>query len=654
MAKGKGGFLGQDGLNAPNQATGVSATAGDASATISWTAPSDTGSSAITGYSVQSNNGDGTPQLNSYDLNGATQTSNEFSYTHLADIKGLFFKSDGTKLYTNSQGANTVYQYSLSTAWDITTASYDSVSFSTSSQNTASWGLHFKPDGTKMYTYGSGADKIFRYGLSTAWDLSTASYESQQFSFSSQDTGPVGVWFKTDDGTKMYMIGFNNRTVYQYSLSTGWDVSSASYSSTSFSASSQVVAPACVVFNDDGTRMFISCYNTEKIYQYNLSTAWDVSSASYSSYSIDMTSVDTNVRSVFFKDDGSKLYVNGDTNDKIYEFTTGQEAGSYPTSSPVTITGLTNGTSYTFNVWAINASGWSAPSEASDAVAPEAPYWAVIGPYNGNLDRFNISTLGNATDWGDMTTGSSNAGAVSSSTRAVIGGGFNTARMEYFSFASGGTGATFGNLNQNLTRIAGCGNSTRGVFCGGSQTGNDRNFLQYITIATTSNSTDFGDLTTVWNDACAASNSTRGIVSGNSAAVINYFTIATTGNAATFGNLSPEQDAGADCANSTRAVFALGDPSGGSGDTLQYVTIATTGNASDFGDLTTTRRARPGATCGGDRGVVCGGYSNALAGYQTSIDYFNISSTGNAADFGDLTAAFREAPGCGSNHGGLQ
>ena len=109
-----------------------------------------------------------------------------------------------------------VYQYSLSTAWDLSTASYDSEDFSVSSQDTSPYGIAFKSDGSKMYMVGGGNDKVYQYSLSTAWDLSTASYDSVSFSVSSQDTFPCGIAFKSD-GTKMYMVGSANDKVYQYS-----------------------------------------------------------------------------------------------------------------------------------------------------------------------------------------------------------------------------------------------------------------------------------------------------------------------------------------------------------------------------------------------------------------------------------------------------
>jgi len=93
--------------------------------------------------------------------------------------------------------------------------------------------VFFKPDGTKMFVIGSAYDTVFQYSLGTVWDVSTASYDSKSFDVYSQDSRPTGVFFKPD-GTKMFVIGPVNDKVFQYSLGTAWDVSTASYDSKSF------------------------------------------------------------------------------------------------------------------------------------------------------------------------------------------------------------------------------------------------------------------------------------------------------------------------------------------------------------------------------------------------------------------------------------
>lgn len=229
----------------------------------------------------------------------------------------IFFKPDGTKMYLMGSSTDRVYQYSLAIAWDVTTALYDGVKFSVVSQETSPRGLFFKSDGTKMYVVGTSTDRVHQYSLSAAWDVSTASYDSVSFFVGSQSTSPNAVFFKSD-GTKMYMSGGNS--VYQYSLSTAWDVSTASYDSVSFDISTQSNANYCTSFNADGTKMYALGVSNRYIYQYSLSTAWDVSTASYDSVSIEFP--DIGPRSFFFKDDGTRIYMLGVGNDNVVQYDT--------------------------------------------------------------------------------------------------------------------------------------------------------------------------------------------------------------------------------------------------------------------------------------------------------------------------------------------
>ena len=113
----------------------------------------------------------------------------------------------------------TVYQYTLSSAFDISTASYASKSLDTTSQTSDSTSLAITTDGTSLYVVSSGSDQVFKYTLSTAFDLATASYSGFSFTTTTQDNFPYGVAVKTDE-TQLYVTGSQNDSVYQYSLST--------------------------------------------------------------------------------------------------------------------------------------------------------------------------------------------------------------------------------------------------------------------------------------------------------------------------------------------------------------------------------------------------------------------------------------------------
>ena len=254
------------------------------------------------------------------DIANGSYDSVSFSVTGQdTDPRDIAFNSTGTKMYMLGTNNDYVYQYSLSTGSDLSTASYDSVSFSVGSQESGPTSIWFNPTGTKMYIVGYGNDTVYQYSLSTGFDLSTASYDSVSFSVASQDTAPMVIAFNPT-GTKMYMVGLVNYYVYQYSLSTGFDLSTASYDSVSFSVASQDTSPMGIRFNPDGTKMYMLGVVNRSVYQYSLSTGFDLSTASYDSVSFGVASQDTGPYGIEFNPDGSKMYLLGNSTDYVYQY----------------------------------------------------------------------------------------------------------------------------------------------------------------------------------------------------------------------------------------------------------------------------------------------------------------------------------------------
>jgi DNA-binding beta-propeller fold protein YncE len=222
--------------------------------------------------------------------------------------------------FVGTQGDD-VNEYDLSTSWDLSTASYLQ-NFSVAAQDAAPSDIFFKPDGTKMYITGQTGDDVNEYDLSTAWNISTASY-LQNFSVSAQEANPNGVFFR-DDGTKMYIVGSSGDEVNEYDLSTAWDISTASYLQ-NFSVSAQETNPQGLFFKDDGTKMYICGNQGDDVNEYDLSTAWDISSASFSQV-FDVEPQAKNPTGLFFRDDGTKMYIISDSEDAIYAYTLGPQS----------------------------------------------------------------------------------------------------------------------------------------------------------------------------------------------------------------------------------------------------------------------------------------------------------------------------------------
>jgi len=272
-----------------------------------------------------------------YDIANASYDNKSFSTSSQdnSSLTGLAFKSDGTKMYALTQNNFSVYQYSLSTAWDVSTASYDSVSFAVHTGYTGLADLRFKPDGTKFYVLDTGFDVVRQYSLSTAWDLSTASFDNVTFSVQTQDSSPRVLDFKPD-GTKMFYGGATSETVYEYDLSTAWDISTASYSNKSFSTATQDSQLYGMTFNSSGTKMFTGGGSNDSIFQYSLSTAWDISTASYDSVSFSITSQSSYGNALNFKPDGTKLYLSSKFSNAVHQYSTGDAPSAatiaYPSS----------------------------------------------------------------------------------------------------------------------------------------------------------------------------------------------------------------------------------------------------------------------------------------------------------------------------------
>jgi sugar lactone lactonase YvrE len=255
-----------------------------------------------------------------YDLPNTSYDSITFSVaTQETTPQDVFFREDGIKMYVTGQVSDSVHEYDLSTAWDVSTATLLQ-SFSVAPEEITPNGLFFHPDGIKMYVTGQTGDDVNEYDLSTAWDVSTASF-LQNFSFSAQETVTQGVFFR-EDGTKMYMTGSSSDSVHEYDLSTAWDVSTATLLQ-SFSVSGQATAPQGLFFSENGDVLIITNSSDNNVYRYNLSSPWDVSTATFAS-TFSASAQSGSLQGPFFKPDGTKMYLVDNTTDSIYQYTSGQ------------------------------------------------------------------------------------------------------------------------------------------------------------------------------------------------------------------------------------------------------------------------------------------------------------------------------------------
>jgi len=354
-------------------------------------------------------------------------------------------------------------------------------------------------------------------------------------------------------------------------------------------------------------------------------------------------------------------------------------------ASPITVSGLTGGTAYTFTVSGANTTGTSPASAASNSVTPTAPATRgiVAGGYPGSptnndvgsrlssIEYVNISVLSNYSSFGNLTAAKAGAGNVSSSTRGLFFENVVSPSIDYITIASLGNSTSFGSMSNTYASSDGGGwsNATRGAIFGGytlNPSETMTNQIQYVTIASTGNTTSFGTLILARYSMCGTSSTTRGIMtSGNynfsggsgPSSEIEYVTIASTGNATSFGDMVSDRD-GSTCASSnTRGLIATGYLDGTNiTSAIDYITIATTGNATNFGNMSSNRRTQSGMS-NSLRGVFTVGNIGQGPYYRVpegSDEYVTIATTGNSANFGELiTKRVALAMTASDSHGGL-
>ena len=295
------------------------------------------------------------------------------------------------------------------------------------------------------------------------------------------------------------------------------------------------------------------------------------------------------------------------------------------------------------------------------------------GPSFNNTDAITIETLGNTIDFNNLTASKTGGYTLGNSTRSVYAGGRlsttpSGSSTDEISFCTFSTQNDYsdsgGDLSASKTFGTGLCNETRGLFAGGSVPAYN-NTIEYVTISALGNSIDFGDIS--YGKAGYAygfSSTTRGIIAGgvrvntpdtDSYNEVGFVTISSTGNTTDFGDLNYDKYEGGAGSSATRGVVMAGY---GPNYThmIEFCTMATTGNFIDFGDLTNLNGNGKYSASSKTRAVVGGGYSTPQADYSNTIEFVNIATTGNGVDFGDFINFGRRASSFNNScngHGGL-
>ena len=285
----------------------------------------------------------------------------------------------------------------------------------------------------------------------------------------------------------------------------------------------------------------------------------------------------------------------------------------------------------------------------------------------GNTNRvefFTVDIASDATDFGDLTQTRRRTQGCASATRSFMFGGsepggssgYNV--IDFITFSSTGDATDFGDQTTEVRSPGSVSNSTRGITGGGTEgypSGSYKDNIEFITMSSSGNTIDFGDLTLARDYPGSANSPTRGIFAGGAQypsfySTIDFITIASTGDARDFGNLSRAAQGCAGNSNSIIGIFANTYGPAYNQDVTKII-MATKGDSVDFAERTHTTTPTQGASSS-TRGVFCGGY-NPSPGYSDAMEYIPFATGGTGTDFGDLTQGLA-ANVCTSNgHGGL-
>ncbi|MEM9968503.1 MAG: WD40 repeat domain-containing protein [Pseudomonadota bacterium] len=236
-------------------------------------------------------------------------------------ISGITVSPDGSKMFAASRTPSEIYSFSLATPGDMSTATFDFVSLDVSLQEANANAIAMSPDGTRLFMTGYSSDAVYQYSLSTAWDLSTASYDNVSFYIGTEELSVAG-FAMSPDGTRMFIVGPNSRRIFQYSLSTAWDLSTASYDNVSLWVGSNSNSPVSITFSGTGLHVLVLDSQQKVVYQYNLLSSYSLTGASYANLSYNFTVPENIPSAIEYGMGGEKLYMIGFWQVRVYQYST--------------------------------------------------------------------------------------------------------------------------------------------------------------------------------------------------------------------------------------------------------------------------------------------------------------------------------------------
>ena len=243
----------------------------------------------------------------------------------VSKITAVTFNSDGTKMFVVGTDFDKIYEYPCSTGFDTSTCNTAGASnFSVKNGDNYPQGITFNTDGTKLFVVGFVRNDVFEYSCTTGFDISTC--RATQIAIedtTAQDTNSRDLAFNSD-GTKMFVLGGDGNDVNEYTLSVGFDLSSTVNFIDSFELLTELEDHTGLVFNTDGTKLFV-LVTSGNVYEYPCATGFDVSTCDAAKVSsFDVSEQEESPTGLEFNSDGTKMFVTGSTgsgDDAVHEYT---------------------------------------------------------------------------------------------------------------------------------------------------------------------------------------------------------------------------------------------------------------------------------------------------------------------------------------------
>ena len=417
---------------------------------------------------------------------GNLYTSNAVTYSNTSNILGWWssnsvsvatqennstdvqFNATGNIMYIVGTSTRTVYQYGLSTPWQVATATYASLSSNVAAQAASPQSINFNSSGNTMFVLDQTTRAVYQYSISNTANIATATYASLSANISAQETTtPAGMTF-SPDGANMYIVGTTLDTIYQYSISNTANIATATYASKSLSITTQESTASGLAFNATGSVLYLIGTSARVVYQYNLGTPYDISTGSYTGNNLYVGYQDSSPTGIYVNLANSAVYIVGSANDRVSQYDTGNSTIINSNSLAVTGYAHFSGNAQMANVYLpYNATLSVAGSVTTGTATFNAGITA--GTTTSTINFGTSLTTGAFTIGGTAQTSNINIGRSANTSAIVIGNGATlSANVKTIEIASQGLANSTSNVtifsnvagNSTMTIGANVGNTT--------------------------------------------------------------------------------------------------------------------------------------------------------------------------------------------------